>query len=260
MSIGRRFRVDEPCVRHDGNAQRQHRACHERSPGARERRRDVVDRQRGERGDQAHHRDGSAVASQGIRGQQQGWEAWRVDGVNLAVLSSRAVIGTERAAKKRPVVATRVVVRDLEVVIHKEAVRNHEIVRLVALGSDSRRGCEAARQIDDQTEAEDRGTRRRDSHPPERPANWRCERPDDLDDRRDRDRPAQGAGEEQDERRPVGNPGQKGHGPEPQHQKRRECVREPTERRPISRASAKRKRDRGDRDDTTSDRGPQPPE
>ena len=140
--------------------QREARDCREgnqRCARARHRVRQIEDGQRRERGHQAKERDDTAVAGGGVDRQHQRREARRMYRIDLPVQSALHVVGTERwTGPEGLVVAFDVVVLDLQVAIGNEAVRDDQVVRLVAPRPD-RSGVQGAEhQIEGEAAAEDR--------------------------------------------------------------------------------------------------------
>jgi hypothetical protein len=90
---------------------------------------------RNPRGQRSEHHEEEArapIAANGEGRRDENGDADRMDGVDLAVASAPPVVGLERGLEIRAVVAAGVVVLDREVVIGEQALRDDQIVRLVA--------------------------------------------------------------------------------------------------------------------------------
>src|SRR5262245_47315338 len=131
--------------------------------------------------------------------------------VDFAVLAAFQVVGAEIRMEERLVIATHVVVLDLEISVLENALRDDQIVWLVAAGPVDSRRVQAERKIDKQADRKDPTATRREPQtrrPVERAhSEQQAEKcyPDDY--------PPSGSGQDKEQRQTIGQPWQIGHGP-----------------------------------------------
>ena len=186
--------------------------------------RQIENSERRERRHQTDHGDRAEVPGHGIHRQQQRRQARRMDGVDLPVLPALHEVGTKLAGEKRSVVAALMVVPDGEVAVSQQALRDHQVMRLVAAQPVGLHGVEAEHQVDGQAGDEDRSTAR---------AKQRLDPPASVDqpaehahNRERRNRPAQRPRQDQQQRRAIREPREIRHDPQPEQRARRNRVRD----------------------------------
>ena len=148
-----RERVDQPrCAQGDrgprpGRGTRRSRASHRPPPRDRDR----------ERRHQHLQGDGGEIATQRVHRREQHAETDGVNRVDLPIGTARHVVGREIAREVLAVVAARVVVLDPQVAVTPEALRDHEVVRLVSRREQRgiRQACRGERRAEDR-DGEDR--------------------------------------------------------------------------------------------------------
>jgi hypothetical protein len=89
------------------------------------------------------------IARDGERRKHDRRQAWRVDRVHLAIAPAADDVRRQVAAPVGAIVAALVVVLDLDVAVREEALRDDEVVRLVAAGNRRRRVVGGEREDDE---------------------------------------------------------------------------------------------------------------
>ena len=84
------------------------------------------------RRDHEEQQDDAAVSAERKRRRDERGESRGMNGVDLAVHAAADVVGRERTGIVRLIVASPVVVLDLQIAIEQQALRDDEVVRLVA--------------------------------------------------------------------------------------------------------------------------------
>ena len=182
-----------------------HRARHAPHPAPRQRR-------RGGR-DEDHQQHNRRVAAQRERRRGQQRQADRMDRIGSAIPARRNRVRRQFCVVVRGVVLPRMVVLDAQVVVREQALRDDEVVRLVAPREHPRRGERHGRRAkehgagreDDEVALQ--GRPRAHPHHEAAPAAGAEHRPGDLacDDQPDQQPPR--AREDPQDRHPVGQPG-----------------------------------------------------
>ena len=132
---GHRIRVDERAVEDDRNSERDDGPAKPGGPGIPGQEvSGFPDESGADGGTPRNPHDDRPIASEGERGRDERGETRRMHGVLLAVDARSCSVRTKEPAVVRQVVAACVVVLNRHVMVEQQALGNHQVVRLVAIG------------------------------------------------------------------------------------------------------------------------------